>query len=31
MNTLKRKGNQIVSRKNLGYKYIGNESYNKIR
>ncbi|MDU7039744.1 MAG: biotin operon repressor [Lactococcus lactis] len=26
INTLKRKGNQIVSRKNLGYKYIGNES-----
>lgn len=26
INTLKRKGNQIESRKNLGYKYVGNES-----
>ncbi|MDM5146131.1 Bifunctional ligase/repressor BirA [Lactococcus lactis] len=26
INTLKRKGNQIVSRKNLGYKYVGNNS-----
>ncbi|MGN8065525.1 biotin--[acetyl-CoA-carboxylase] ligase [Lactococcus lactis] len=26
INTLKRKGNQIESRKNLGYKYVGNDS-----
>lgn len=26
INTLKRKGNQIESRKNLGYKYVGNNS-----